>query len=88
MSVASQASTSAGTAMEVSTADDLEKQAMSEKQALSESGEKGTDLNVDIEEGDNVVNWDGESDPENPQNWTPKKKWTTGGLLAGITFVT
>lgn len=80
MSVASQASTSAATAMEASSTMDPEKQEISPQEVLAEPTEKEADPNV--------VNWDGDNDPENPQNWTPKKKWTTGGLLAGITFVT
>ncbi|KAJ5331705.1 benomyl/methotrexate resistance protein [Penicillium atrosanguineum] len=35
-----------------------------------------------------LVNWDGEDDPENPVNWTLKKKWANGGLLASMTFIT
>ena len=39
------------------------------------------------EEDPNVVGWE-ERDPDNPLNWTNKKKWTNGGLIAGMTFVT
>lgn len=42
----------------------------------------------DVKEKDpNIVGWEHE-DPENPQNWTLKKKWTNGALIAGMTFVT
>lgn len=30
---------------------------------------------VDTEHDPNIVDWDGEHDPENPLNWTAKKKW-------------
>jgi hypothetical protein len=36
----------------------------------------------------NVVGWDGDDDPANPLNWSIKKKWTNGGLLAAMTFLT
>jgi len=36
----------------------------------------------------NVVDWDGPDDPENPLNWTLKKKWRNAGLLAAMTFIT
>lgn len=35
-----------------------------------------------------LVDWDGEDDPEKPVNWTLKKKWANGGLLAAMTFIT
>lgn len=35
-----------------------------------------------------VINWDGDADPENPLNWSGKKKWTNGGLLAAMTLIT
>lgn len=36
----------------------------------------------------NVVDWDGPDDPANPLNWTGKKKWTNGALLATMTLIT
>ncbi|KAF1997756.1 major facilitator superfamily transporter [Amniculicola lignicola CBS 123094] len=33
-----------------------------------------------------MVDWDGPNDPENPQNWSDKKKWMNVGTLALITF--
>ncbi|TVY33612.1 Efflux pump [Lachnellula subtilissima] len=36
----------------------------------------------------NVVVWDGENDPENPRNWSARKKWTNAGLLSAMTLVT
>ncbi|KAK7728186.1 hypothetical protein SLS57_002656 [Botryosphaeria dothidea] len=36
----------------------------------------------------NIIDWDGLNDPENPMNWTEKKKWTNIGLMSFITLVT
>ncbi|KAH6695340.1 polyamine transporter 3 [Plectosphaerella plurivora] len=36
----------------------------------------------------NIVDWDGPDDPENPQNWPEKKKWTNIALISGLTLVT
>lgn len=36
----------------------------------------------------NIVDWDGPDDTENPQNWTPKKKWSIIGALAATTLIT
>lgn len=30
---------------------------------------------IDTEHDPNIVDWDGEYDPENPLNWSAKKKW-------------
>ncbi|KAJ6007794.1 benomyl/methotrexate resistance protein [Penicillium herquei] len=40
------------------------------------------------EDRSDIVDWDGPDDPENPLNWSVKKKWTSGGLLAAMTFIT
>jgi hypothetical protein len=57
-----------------------------EKQvALEQNAARHT---ADVEEKDpNIIGWEHE-DPENPLNWTSKKKWSNGGLIAGMTFVT
>ncbi|ORY12018.1 major facilitator superfamily domain-containing protein [Clohesyomyces aquaticus] len=36
----------------------------------------------------NVVWWDSDTDPENPMNWSFKKKWGTVLLVSAITFLT
>jgi hypothetical protein len=46
------------------------------------------DKKTAAESDPNLVDWDGEDDPEKPVNWTMKKKWGNGGLLAAMTFVT
>ncbi|KAM0719288.1 hypothetical protein Q7P37_005193 [Cladosporium fusiforme] len=38
-------------------------------------------------EESNIVGWDGPQDPENPQNWSSKYKWTALMTLACMTFV-
>ena len=35
---------------------------------------------------DNIVDWDGPEDPQNPQNWTSLRKWTIIILISAITF--
>ncbi|KAF5027045.1 hypothetical protein F66182_853 [Fusarium sp. NRRL 66182] len=42
---------------------------------------------VDLDDT-NVVNWDGPTDPANPQNWSTKKKAITVVIVSSITFVT
>ena len=37
---------------------------------------------------ENVVGWDGENDPENPLNWSKRKKWNHVAIVALINFVT
>ena len=42
-----------------------------------------------LEEKDpNIIDWDGDNDPENPRNWPTRKKWTNAGLLSAMTLVT
>ncbi|KAF2280683.1 MFS general substrate transporter [Westerdykella ornata] len=36
----------------------------------------------------NIVDWDGPDDPENPQNWPERKKWSMIAALAAVTLVT
>jgi len=39
------------------------------------------------DETNDIVDWDGPQDPENPQNWSSKYKWYTIMILACMTFV-
>ena len=53
--------------------------------------EKGDDIDEEQEERErdpNVVTWDGPNDPQNPMNWTMKKKWTNIAVLSVLTLVT
>ncbi|GME46663.1 putative mfs multidrug protein [Neofusicoccum parvum] len=59
--------------------DDEEKQ---QQDATSTSSSHSNDADP------NIVDWDGPNDPENPMNWTDKKKWTNIALLSIITLVT
>lgn len=34
----------------------------------------------------NLVDWDGELDPENPLNWSPAKKWYITMMMSLLTF--
>ncbi|KAK9490126.1 major facilitator superfamily domain-containing protein [Lipomyces doorenjongii] len=36
----------------------------------------------------NLVTRDGEGDPENPKNWSAKKKWCTTFIVSSFTFIT
>ncbi|KAB2570312.1 Efflux pump rdc3 [Lasiodiplodia theobromae] len=40
------------------------------------------------DEDANLVWWDGDDDPENPMNWSTKKKWSNLGLMSCVTFIT
>ena len=35
----------------------------------------------------NIVSWDGPDDPENPQNWSQRTKWTRAMVIASMTLV-
>ncbi|KIX06751.1 uncharacterized protein Z518_04727 [Rhinocladiella mackenziei CBS 650.93] len=37
--------------------------------------------------GNDLVEFDGPDDPENPQNWFKGKKWAITGAMGGMTFV-
>ncbi|CAG8194957.1 unnamed protein product [Penicillium salamii] len=41
---------------------------------------------MDLDRG--IVGWDGKSDPENPLNFTPARKWLITSLLSAIGFMT
>jgi hypothetical protein len=36
---------------------------------------------TDAEHDPDIVDWDGETDPENPLNWSPRKKWYADSIL-------
>ena len=57
------------------------------------AGRGSTDVLGDVEKADsqpqwkdNVVGWDGPSDPQNPQNWTKSKKYLVTVFYASMTF--
>ncbi|KAI0636206.1 MFS polyamine transporter [Trametes polyzona] len=34
-----------------------------------------------------IINWDGPDDPQNPKNWTFKKKWAATAIVSAFTFI-
>lgn len=60
---------------------DLEKAQGKEKGDVIDEEEDG-------ERDPNVVTWDGPNDPQNPMNWTMKKKWMNIAVLSILTLVT
>jgi DHA1 family multidrug resistance protein-like MFS transporter len=66
--------------------DDVEKaQPLDTTESVDDVAEK----RGDVKESDpNIVDFDGDNDPECALNWSLKKKWTMGGLLSAMTFVT
>lgn len=58
---------------------------------LSVEAPSSAQLSIDVENvstsnQDNIVDWDGPQDPQNPQNWSSAKKWTIIILISAITF--
>ena len=45
-------------------------------------------LDEKAEHDPNIVWWDGDDDPQNPMNWTQKKKYGHVAIISAITFVT
>ncbi|KIK98117.1 hypothetical protein PAXRUDRAFT_824246 [Paxillus rubicundulus Ve08.2h10] len=35
-----------------------------------------------------IVDWDGPDDPQNPRNWSFKRKWAATAIVSGFTFIT
>lgn len=62
-------------------ASDLEK-------ALSRNEDQDVAMTFRPTTDPNVINWDGPDDPENPLNWTARRKWTNIAVIAGITVLT
>lgn len=77
-----------GTALPSSSASLDETRIQDEEKALpvNESGKDAVEDSA-VEHDPNVVDWD-ENDPDNPYNWTAKKKWLNIGVLAAVTFLT
>lgn len=43
---------------------------------------------TDAEHDPNIVDWDGDADPENPLNWSARKKWYANLMRCGDTMLT
>lgn len=41
---------------------------------------------VELPNQNNIVDWDGSQDSQNPQNWMNSRKWTIIILVSAITF--
>lgn len=39
-------------------------------------------------QGPNIVDWEGPDDPENPYNWSARKKWSNVAILSFLTLLT
>ncbi|KAI0852761.1 MFS general substrate transporter [Daldinia vernicosa] len=52
-----------------------------------EAGVDNCEITADEKDPD-VVDWDGPDDPENPANWSDKKKWLNIAILSIMTLVT
>jgi hypothetical protein len=52
--------------------------------------EKADTLQTDTpaEHDPNDVWWDGDDDPQNPQNWSSRKKWSNVAILSYVTLIT
>jgi hypothetical protein len=90
--------TNIGTIHDIAPAKPPDKGKLSEKE-LGKDIEKchRTDSISTVEDSDhedsrdddpNIVHWDSPTDPQNPMNWTVKKKWGTVILVSAITFLT
>jgi len=61
------------------------------EKALSNDAALKTDIN-NVSNGTSstdekeIVDWNGPDDPENPQNWSLRKKWWLVGLVSAVTF--
>lgn len=44
-------------------------------------------LREPVEDAENVVDWDGPDDPENPANWSSNKIWGHVTIVSLLTFL-
>jgi hypothetical protein len=63
---------------------DVEKEADSEP-ASNSTADKKVFPETDLTRG--IVGWEGQDDPNNPQNFAPGKKWGLLGLISAFTLV-
>jgi hypothetical protein len=63
--------------LEATTADEAEATAADEKRQV-DNHDKDPD----------IVSWDGANDPENPMNWTNRKKWFNIAVISILTVLT
>jgi len=51
------------------------------------SASSGDDSQAAAAEDPNLVTWTGDDDPDNPLNWTRRRKWTATILVSSFTFI-
>ncbi|KAJ3771713.1 MFS polyamine transporter [Lentinula raphanica] len=82
----SDANTPTSTIVEGSESTTQATNAQSEKQPREK--EKDVQVNDDGEPGRTiVVDWDGPNDPQNPKNWTFRRKWAATAIVSAFTFI-
>lgn len=60
-----------------------------ESEPVTRDGPSSGEKKGEEEERDpNLVTWDGPDDPENPMNWTMRKKWFNVAVLSILTIIT
>lgn len=71
---------------------DVEKGGLVNTSATSINEKKGNltenVASVPSPEDENIVNWDGPDDPQNPMNWSGRKKWANVAILSTLTLLT
>ena len=83
----SKMSASVGEEMTLHDQSDIEKQPTNEnaQQTLAVQTQQQLFPETDLDQG--IVGWEGQNDPENPQNFAPKKKWALLALISAFTFI-
>lgn len=62
---------------------DIEKSVGKDTHATKPDKQRFPETNL----SEGIVGWEGQDDPENPQNFPSSRKWGLLALMAGITFV-
>lgn len=62
---------------------DIEKSVGKDTHAMKPDKQRFPETNL----SEGIVGWEGQDDPENPQNFPSSRKWGLLALMAGITFV-
>lgn len=54
----------------------------------ADQAEKQADVNISSSDDENVIFWDGDNDPANPNNWPSWRKVLNCVLVSSLTFLT
>ncbi|PKY01364.1 MFS general substrate transporter [Aspergillus campestris IBT 28561] len=65
---------------------EVEKAPSSEMTSTTEANESTTMASEKATDEPDMVDWDGDDDPHNPQNWSLTRKWCLVGLVSAVTF--